>query len=251
LRPPDWSFDDAELDAAFGSRTRAVMLNTPHNPTGKIFSADELDRIGQRCLRWNAGIVCDEIYDAFVYDGIAFCSPLQLDPLRERVVVAGGLSKSLRISGWRIGFALAGPSLSAQLRKVHDLVSLCVPVPFQHAAAAVLRDQGCVTELVVRYGRQRDRIIEMLESVGLRCYPAPGSIYLMCDGQQFNLPTGQDLASLLAVQAGVAFTPGRSCFMDPAEGRYLLRACFAKQDATLALAKERLVRFFAGSPLAS
>src|SRR6187397_2065706 len=170
LRAPDWTFDPGELAAAFNDRTRAIIVNTPNNPTGKVFARDELEAIAALCRRWDAIAITDEIYEHIVYDGARHVPLMTLDGMAERTVAINSMSKTFSVTGWRVGWAVAPPALAAGVRKVHDFLTVGAPAPLQQAAAFALDlPDAYFSELAAHYQARRDRVIAMLERAGLRC----------------------------------------------------------------------------------
>ena len=241
LRAPDWGFDPAELAAAFGPRTRAVVVNTPANPTGKVFSKGELEQVGALCERWDAVCVSDEIYEHMVFDGREHVSPLRIETLRGRTLSVGGISKTFRVSGWRIGYVVAAPPLTRGVRKVHDLTTAGAASPLQAAAARVL---GAGPEYYREFARdhqeRRGRLVELLEPLGFTCHPAQGSCFMMAGIGAFGFPDAAAFVHHLIRTCRVAMAPGNVFYADPRDGQALVRVCFAKTDATLDEARIRL-----------
>ena len=244
LRPPDWTFDPAELRSAFGSRTRAVILNTPNNPTGRVFSREEVMALAELCEEFDTLLITDEIYEHIVFDGERHVPPITLGPAaRERSVVVNSLSKTFSVTGWRVGWVIAPPELTASIRKVHDFLTVGAPTPLQQAGVAALAmPDSYFAELAAGYQVKRDRMLEILESAGFRCYVPKGAYYIMCAIDAFDFRDDIDFCRHLVEEIGVAAVPGSSFFSDPANGRNLVRFCFAKNEETLELARVRLNR---------
>jgi aspartate/methionine/tyrosine aminotransferase len=243
LREPDWTFDPAELASAFSNRTRAIVINTPNNPTGKVFTRDELEAIAALCRKWDVLAITDEIYEHIVYDG-HFHVPLStLDGMAERTVTINGVSKTFSVTGWRIGWAIAPPALSGAIRKMHDFLTVGAPAPLQEAAAAALALPDSYYEhLAADYARRRDLLLGILERHGFTTYLPSGAYYVMTDIARFGFEDDVACARYLVSEVGVAAVPGSSFYRDPAAGRTKLRFCFAKRDATMAEADRRLER---------
>jgi len=244
LQPPDWTFDPAELRSAFGPRTRAVILNTPNNPTGRVFSREEVKALAELCEEFDALLITDEIYEHIVFDGERHVPPITLGPAaRERSVVVNSLSKTFSVTGWRVGWVIAPPELTASIRKVHDFLTVGAPTPLQQAGVAALAmPDSYFAELAAGYQVKRDRMLEILESAGFRCYVPKGAYYIMCAIDAFDFRDDIDFCRHLVEEIGVAAVPGSSFFSDPANGRNLVRFCFAKNEETLELARVRLNR---------
>src|SRR5690242_16755520 len=244
LRPPDWTFDPAELRAAFGPRTRALILNTPNNPTGRVFSREEVKALTELCEEFDALLITDEIYEHIVFDGERHVPPITLGPAaRERSVVVNSLSKTFSVTGWRVGWVIAPPELTASIRKVHDFLTVGAPTPLQQAGVVALgMPDSYFAELAAGYEVKRDRMLGILESAGFHCYVPKGAYYVMCAIDAFDFPDDVAFCRHLVEEIGVAAVPGSSFFSDPAYGRNLVRFCFAKQEETLELARVRLNR---------
>jgi len=243
LRPPDWSFDPEELSRAFGPATKAIILNTPNNPTGKVFERKELEIIRELCIRHDVFAITDEIYDHILYDGARHVSPASLEGLRDRTIVVNGMSKTYSVTGWRVGWALAPPEITAAIRKVHDFLTVGAAAPLQEAGAVALRlPESYYAQLAVDYRSRRDLMLEILEQVGFRCYKPRGAYYIMTDMSAFGFPDDVAFARYMVREIGVAVVPGSSFYSDPADGRKQARFAFCKRKETLAEAARRLKR---------
>src|SRR6202023_990497 len=171
LRPPDWSFDEKELAAACGPHTKAIILNTPNNPTGKVFTRTELEFIRALCVRWNAYCITDEIYEHILYDGAEHISMARIEGMRERTIVINGMSKTYSVTGWRVGWAIAPPEPTGALRKVHDFLTVGAPAPLQQAGAAALKSpQSYYDKLAVSYAEKRARLLKILTHAGFTVF---------------------------------------------------------------------------------
>lgn len=241
LRPPDWHFDRDELAAAFGDRTRAIVINTPNNPTGKVFTRDELQFIGDLCDRWDCIAITDEIYEHMTYDGAEHLSLARLPGMRERTVVINGLSKTYSVTGWRVGYVIAPPALTRAIRKVHDFLTVGAAAPLQ-AAGVVAMDlpPDYYTRLAWDYCRRRDFLVGALAHAGFKPYVPSGAYYVMCGIEAFGFPDDVAFADYLVREAGVAVVPGSSFYSDAAQGSQQVRFAFPKQMETLERAAERL-----------
>jgi aminotransferase len=241
LHPPDFHFDRDELAAAFNDRTKAIVLNTPNNPTGKVFTREELQFIAELCIRHNCLVFTDEIYEYILYDDARHISMATLPGMRERTVTISGLSKTWSATGWRIGWMIAPPAISGALRKVHDFLTVGAPAPLQEAAALAL-DFGpdYFTDLASAYRRRRDLMLSILESTPFRAVKPAGAYYMMADISQFNARNDVEFSMDLVRDPGVAVVPGSSFFANPAHGAHWVRFCFSKKDATLQMAAQRL-----------
>jgi aspartate/methionine/tyrosine aminotransferase len=246
LRPPggaagDWTFDPDELTAAFSNRTRAIVINTPNNPTGKVFTHGELQLIARLCQRWDVTAITDEIYEHIVYDGAEHVSLATLDGMAERTVTINSISKTFSVTGWRVGWAVAPAELTGAIRKVHDFLTVGAAAPLQAAAAVALgAPEAYYGELAASYAGKRARLLEILRGAGFRCYAPRGAYYIMTDITGFGFSDDVSFVRHLVTDVGVAAVPGSSFFNDPAHGRAHVRFCFCKTHETLAAAEERL-----------
>src|SRR5215468_9729230 len=192
MRPPvdensNWSFDERELAAAFGPCTKAIILNTPNNPTGKVFTRAELEFIRDLCVRWNAFCVTDEIYEHILYDGTEHISMAQIPGMRDRTIVINGMSKTYSVTGWRVGWALAPPDTTQAIRKVHDFLTVGAAAPLQQAGASALRSpKGYYLALAESYTQKRERLLAILEKAGFTVYKPRGAYYIMTDISRFH-----------------------------------------------------------------
>jgi aspartate/methionine/tyrosine aminotransferase len=249
LREPDWSFDPAELAAAFGNRTKAIVINTPNNPTGKVFTREELLQIAALCAQWNVVAVTDEIYEHILYDGAQHVTLAGLEGMRERTVTISGVSKTYGVTGWRIGYCLGPPDITGAIRKVHDFLTVGAPAPLQEAAAVALSlPDSYYMELAEGYARRRDMLVPALEAAGFKTFAPRGAYYVMTDISSFGFESDVTFARHLVEEGGVAAVPGSSFYADPASGRQRLRFHFARRRETLDKAAERLSRLKARVP---
>jgi len=243
LRPPDWSFDREELAGAFGPRTKAIILNTPNNPTGKVFRRAELEFIRDLCVRWNAFAITDEIYEHILYDGAEHISVARLDDMRDRAITINGMSKTYSVTGWRVGWAIAAPETTSAIRKVHDFLTVGAAAPLQEAGAVALRlPESYYQKLAADYTARRNRTLAILDQAGFGCFKPEGAYYIMTDISGFGFPDDLAFARYLVQEIGVAVVPGSSFYDDPADGRQQVRFTFCKTEQTLETAAERLVR---------
>jgi len=243
LRPPDWTFDPDELAAAFNERTRAIVLNTPNNPTGKVFSRAELESIAALCQRWDAYAVSDEIYQYLVYDGTKHISIASLPGMRERSITLNSLSKTYSVTGWRVGYTVAPPEVSGAIRKMHDFITVGAPAPLQEAGTVALNlPDSYYLKLRSEYMTRRDRFLPALEKAGFRCFKPHGAYYIMTDISGFGFKSDVEFARYLIRDVGVAAVPGSSFYSRAELGRQQLRFCYSKTDATLDEAARRLQR---------
>lgn len=245
LHPPDFALDPERLQAAFGPRTRAIIVNTPHNPTGRVFTREELILIGELAQRWDAVIITDEIYEHILYDGREHIPPATLPGLAERTITIGGLSKTYAITGWRLGYAVAlNDRLSTALRTVHDYMTICAPTPLQRAAIVALNLPDDYYEQMKRdYSRRRDVMMSALRAAGFRARPPEGSYYVLADFGDLGW-VGDDFAFArwLTERVGVAVVPGSTFYYTPGLGVTTVRFAFPKRVETLVEAGQRLLR---------
>ena len=238
---PDWRVDEEDLKAAFTPRTKAVIVNTPNNPTGKVFTRDELRLIADLCADRDAVAVTDEIYEHIVYDGAAHVSLATLGDMAERTITISGLSKTYSATGWRVGWAIAPRKLADAMRRIHDFLTVGAPHPLQIAAAAALGlPESYYTDLARTYSARRDRFVQGLRSCGLDCRAPGGAYYIMADFSRFPFQDDWAFAMYLVERLGVATVPGSSFYARPEDGGRYVRFMFSKKDATLEEALRRL-----------
>jgi L-glutamine---4-(methylsulfanyl)-2-oxobutanoate aminotransferase len=252
LRPPDWTFDPKELAAAFGPATKAIILNTPNNPTGKVFERAELEFIRDLCLQWNALAITDEIYEHMLYDGAEHMSIATLEGMRDRAITINSLSKTYSVTGWRVGWTIASAEVTSSIRKVHDFLTVGAAAPLQEAGAVALRLPATYYETLAReYLARRDRMLGILSEAGFRCFKPRGAYYIMTDIGAFGFPDDVAFARYFVKDIGVAAVPGSSFYQNAADGRSHIRFTFCKREETLRAAAERLAKLKPGGGLAS
>lgn len=258
MKPPmnessEWTFDFDELAAAFGHHTKAIILNTPNNPTGKVFTRKELEFIRDLCIKWNAYCVTDEIYEHILYDGTEHVTMARLDGMRERTIVINGMSKTYSVTGWRVGWAIAPPEATQAIRKVHDFLTVGAAAPLQQAGASALRSpQSYYDSLATTYAKKRERLLKILSSTGFTVYKPRGAYYIMTDISRFKFPENDPrfasetkdvaFAKYLVQEIGIACVPGSSFYNDPQDGASQVRFTFCKKEETLAAAEERFAK---------
>ena len=241
LQEPDWSIDEDALRAAVTGRTRAIIVNTPQNPSGKVFSREELSKIAALCIEHDLIAFTDEIYEFITYDDARHIPIATLPGMVERTVTISGLSKSYSVTGWRVGWAVASEEMSAAIRKVHDFLTVGAAAPLQEAGAAALRlPETYYQELRAGYEERRDLLLSGLAEVGFRCFEPAGAYYVMTDISGFGFPDDVAFARHLVETVGVAAVPGSSFYADPAAGSQRIRFTFCKNRETLVEAVERL-----------
>jgi aminotransferase len=243
LREPDWSFDPDELKKAFSNRTRAIVINSPNNPTGKVFSRAELQVIADLCQRWDVIAISDEIYEHIVFDGTAHVPIASLPGMADRTVTISGLSKTYSVTGWRIGWAIAPAALSGGIRKIHDFLTVAAPTPFQEAGVVALSmPPDTYTALAADYQAKRDLMLDVLARHGFTTYRPGGAYYVIADVARFGFGSDTAFAQYLVKEIGVATVPGSSFYYDPLSAPQTVRFCFSKRDETLQEADRRLAR---------
>jgi aspartate/methionine/tyrosine aminotransferase len=241
LHPPDWTFDREELASAFTDRTRAVILNTPNNPTGKVFTPEELECLATHCRRWNTYALTDEIYQYLVYDGCRHVSLATLPGMRERTITINGMSKTYSVTGWRVGYAIAPPEVTNAIRKMHDFLTVGAAAPLQEAGVMALHlPEDYYRKLCADYEARRERMLAGLTNAGFRCFKPHGAYYIMTDISGFGFPNDVEFARYLVREVRVAVVPGSSFYSDPASGSQQVRFTFCKTDPTLDEASRRL-----------
>lgn len=241
LHEPGFTIDPAELSAAFSSRTKAIIVNTPHNPTGKVYSRAELEMIAELCVRFDTLAITDEIYEHILYDGNRHVSIGSLPGMGDRTITISGLSKTYSITGWRLAYAIACERLTSAIRKVHDFLTVGAPHPLQEAGAFALRlPESFYAELQAMYEGRRAKLFEALSAAGFQCWRPHGAYYIMADVQNLGLSDDFAAAEFMLHEVGVAAVPGSSFYHRPELGRRLLRFTFSKGDATLEQAAQRL-----------
>ena len=243
LRPPDWSFDPDEAAAAFGPRTRVLLLNTPHNPTGKVFTAGELVTLAELCQLWNVVAVTDEVYERIVFDDAEHLPIGTLPGMWERTLTINSTGKTFSMTGWKVGYAIGPERLTAPLRAVHQFVTFASATPFQEAMAAALErapELGYYTDLSRDYHQRRDALRTVLDGANLPTLPVGGAYFLMSDISHLGFETDVAFCRWLTAEIGVAAVPPSAFYLDPARAPLLARFCFAKRAETIQLAAERL-----------
>jgi aminotransferase len=244
-RTGEWTFDEKELARAFGPKTAAVVITTPHNPTGKVFSREELTVISKLCQKWGAKVFSDEIYEHIVYEG-RHVSPASVPGLEDRTVTINSASKTYGVTGWRVGWAIAPAPLSESMRKVHDFLTVCAATPLQVAVQGALAlPASYYRGMAAEYRARRDYILKGLKDTGFKPFKPRGAYYVMADASAHLGKGGPkndtELARLLVEEIGVAAVPGSSFYRAGKAGRTdLLRFCFCKKEATLKAAVARL-----------
>ncbi|HQU81788.1 MAG TPA: aminotransferase class I/II-fold pyridoxal phosphate-dependent enzyme [Pyrinomonadaceae bacterium] len=256
-----WHFEKDELRAAFNERTKAIIICNPNNPTGKVFTREELEFIAELCQEFDAICFTDEIYEHIIYDlgfgnsdlGFEDQRPktkdqnphhicmAQIDGMRERTVVVNSLSKTYSVTGWRVGYCIAPPDISSAIRKVHDFLTVGAANPLQHAGAYALSlPESYYAGLQKEYQSKRDFIVPVLQENGFKCEMPQGAYYVMTDISGFGFENDVEFTKFLIKEIGVAVVPGSSFYHDKSLGAQKVRFCFCKKDETLEAAAERL-----------
>lgn len=245
LDRPAWHFDSAELAAAFNARTRMLILNTPHNPTGKVFAADELAQIAALCVEWDVLALCDEAYEHLVYDGVQHQRLAAQPGMAERTLVVGSSGKTFGFTGWKIGWALARPDLTRAVRQAHQFITFATSTPMQAAAAAALAlEDSYYQGLIADYQARRDYLVQALAATGLRVSVPQGTYFIMADITPLGHTDDVTFCRWLTTEVGVAAIPPTAFYADEhkALGRTWARFAFCKRRETLERAVERLAQ---------
>jgi aminotransferase len=238
-----WTFDPDQLAAAFNEKTKAIILNTPNNPTGKVFTREELEAIAALCRKWDAMAISDEIYEHIIYDGEQHIPIATIPGMSDRTITINGLSKTYSVTGWRVGWTISPPSVTGAIRKVHDFLTVGAPAPLQAAGAVALSlPDDYYTKMAAGYKRRRDMLLDILERHHFTCYKPLGAYYIMTDISTFGFKDDVEFVRYLIKDIGVAGVPGSSFYKDASKGRTQLRFCFCKKDETLFAADERLAK---------
>jgi aspartate/methionine/tyrosine aminotransferase len=239
----DWQFDPDKLRKAFNKKTRAIIVNTPHNPTGRVFTRAELDLIAELCQEHDVLAITDEIYEHIIYAGSHHV--LATWPgMRERTITISGLSKTFSCTGWRLGYAIAPPEMSSPIRKVHDFLTVGAPAPLQAAGAVGMAfDADYYNHMALEYRERRDIMVKALGGSGFKFSAPEGAYYILADFSAISKKESKEFAVWLAKEVGVATVPGMSFYQPPSLGKHLTRFAFCKKKETLEKAAERLGQY--------
>lgn len=241
LHPPAWTFDEQELAAAFNEKTRAIIINTPHNPTGKVFSRAELETIAKYCQKWGVLAFTDEIYEHILYDGNQHVAMASIPGMEDLTVTINGLSKTYSVTGWRVGIVIAPEDITHAVRKMHDFLTVGAAAPLQRAGIAAMQlPQSYYDELGKMYNQKRDIMMNILDEAGIKYFRPQGAYYVFSDISDFGYKTDVEFTQHLVTQIGVACVPGSSFFSRPELGHQFVRFCFSKKPETLEAARLRL-----------
>ena len=243
LQPPDWHFDPEELERAITPRTRVLLLNTPHNPTAKVFSRAELETISRLAIEHDLTVISDEVYDRIIFDGVEHVPIALLPGMWERTVTINSTGKTFSMTGWKVGYAIGPADLGAAIRGTHQFITFATPTPFQEAMAVALEAaevQGYFDELRAMYTEKRDRLREVLEGSGLPTLPCQGTYFLLADIAGLGFADDVAFCRYLTGEIGVAAIPPSAFYFEPSSAPPLARFCFAKRPETIEAAAERL-----------
>lgn len=241
LGEPGSRLEEENLKNAFNSRTKAIVVNTPNNPAGKVFTKEELKTIADLCVDYDAVAITDEIYEYIVYDGRRHLSIATLGGMHDRTVTISGLSKTYSVTGWRVGYAIASKEISSAIRKVHDYTTVCAPAPLQKAGVEALRSpQSYYQSLAKGYQKKRDLIVDALEEIGFEAPRPEGAYYVLADFSRLSKEDDDKFARRLVRETKVAAVPGSSFYSHPKAGRKKVRFTFSKKDDTIREAMRRL-----------
>jgi aspartate/methionine/tyrosine aminotransferase len=241
LRAPDWTFDREELRRAFNPRTKAIILNSPNNPTGKVFTREELEYIAALCQEFDVLAITDEIYEHILYDDAVHIPIATLPGMRERSVLVNSMSKTYSVTGWRVGWVLAPSDLSNSIRKVHDFLTVGAAAPLQQAGVYALgQGEQYYRHLAEEYRERRDYIVDALQEAGFQCLIPRGAYYVMTDISSFGFADDVAFVQHLITHAGIAAVPGGSFYSQNGRGSQQVRFCFCKKYETLEAARQKL-----------
>ena len=243
LYPPDFALDEDELSSVFNKKTRAIIINTPHNPSGKVFSTDELKTIAKYCIEHDVIAITDEIYEHIVFDGLSHIPMVSMEGMRDRTITVNSISKTFSVTGWRVGYVIAPPGITGAVRKVHDFLTVGAPAPLQEAAAKAFHSgSDYYKELLDFYAERRDYFYDVLKDVGFRCNKPSGAYYIMAGIDKWRTEDDMAFARYLTREIGVAVVPGNSFYHESSEGTGMVRFCFCKKMETLEAAATRLMK---------
>lgn len=242
LHPPTWTFDEAELAQAFNDKTRAIIINTPHNPTGKVFSEEEMSAIAKLCQKHGVLAITDEIYEHILFDGHKHVSMASLPGMEDLTITINSLSKTYSVTGWRVGWAVAKPELTLPIRRVHDFLTVGAPAPLQRAGVtAINMPAKYYDELKAEYSEKRAMMLSILDGIGISYFKPEGAYYVFCDISQLPYKNDMAFTKHLVKDIGVAVVPGSSFFSaDSGLRDKYVRFCFSRKEETLLAAKDRL-----------
>ena len=241
LREPDFKIEEESLKQAFNKKTKAVIVNTPHNPTGRILTRQELGLIGDLCKDYDAYAITDEIYEYILYDGHKHVSIGSLPGMEDRTITISGFSKTYSVTGWRVGYIVAPKPITGAIRKVHDFLTVCAPTPLQEACATAMRlPASYYDKLRENYRDAREMLVESLSNAGFGVFKPEGAYYVWTTTDDTGFKDDRELALHMITKVGVGGVPGSSFFHNPSEGRLRFRFSFSKKQATIRRAIKRL-----------
>lgn len=243
LHPPDWKFDPQELRRAFSPKTKAIIINSPGNPTGHVLDREQLAIIAELCQEFDAIAITDEIYEHILYDGAEHVPMMTMSGMRDRTLLINSMSKTYAVTGWRVGWVLGAPDLTESVRKVHDFLTVGAAAPLQAAGVVALGlPESYYEDVADHYRDRRDRMVAMLTNAGFRCSVPKGAYYVMANIRDFHRGDDMTFVRDLVERVGIAAVPGSSFFSDPKMGAEWVRFCFPKKNETLDEAERRLQR---------
>ena len=243
LHEPDFTFDRDELRSAFSDRTKAIIINTPHNPSGKVFTREELEYISELCNEFDVLVATDEIYEHITYDGMAHISPASVPGMENRTITVNSVSKTYSATGWRVGWTIAPEEIANAIRKVHDFLTVGAPAPLQEAAVTALRlPEQYYHDLASFYAEKRGLMMTALENAGFEVFKPRGAYYMLTDISSFGYADDMEFALHLVENIGIATVPGRGFYRNYEDARTKIRFGFCKQKETLHKAIERLAK---------
>ena len=241
MRPPGWSFDRDELRRAFTARTKMIVVNTPSNPSGKVYTREDLSLIAELCQQHDALALTDEIYEYILYDGQKHLSLATLPGMADRTITLSGFSKTYAMTGWRLGYAVARRELAAKMALLNDLLSICAPSPLQYGVAAAFDlPPSYYAKMQADYQVKRDMTVAACREAGMEPFVPQGAYYMLVDVARLGFADDQEAARVILDRAGVSVVPGSSFYADPADGRSQIRICWAKKMPDLEEACRRL-----------
>jgi aspartate/methionine/tyrosine aminotransferase len=249
LEEPSFKIKEENLKEAFTRKTKAVIINTPHNPTGRVFTRHELELIRDLCIDYDSFAITDEIYEHITYDGGKHISIASLDGMDNRTITISGFSKTYSATGWRVGYVIAPKNLTASVRKVHDFLTVCAPTPLQEACITALKlPSSYYRDLGNLYAKSRKLLLQTLEDASFNCTIPEGAYYIWTDIRRTGFKDDRKLAEHLIRKIGVGSVPGSSFYHLPSKGRLKLRFSFSKKPHTIEVAASRLANFRRGTP---
>ncbi len=238
-----FTYDPDELNSAFSPNTKAIILNTPNNPLGKVFTQNEIQHIADLCCEYDCIAVTDEIYEHMIYDEKPHISIGSLPQMKERTITVSGLSKTYSMTGWRLGYVVAPETLTNAIRKMHDFLTVGAPHPLQRAGVVALNlPQSYYQDLIEKYDKNRKLLVDTLTKAGFRCDPPEGAYYIMTDIADFGFSDDTTFAHWLVKEIGVGGVPGTSFYSNPKLGKTKFRFMFSMADDILIEAGERLTK---------